>query len=138
MAEVKPVQDIFKKPRAEPESSSQKLLLPIVFSIPAILRSCQSFCLQHVESAAVTRKKNARDKELQKKRTDCTGQFLFILHWGLQGCRDPQAELGWGGDVHSLHLLDFPCEAFPPLCHSGPPSAAPAPRPIRTQGLSEA
>lgn len=142
MAEVKPARDIFKKPRAEPDSSTQKPSLPIFFFshschtqvMPEFLLGAHGKC----SSCTLKKKKNAWNKEVRKKRADCTGQFLFILHWGLQGCRDAQAELGWRGDIHQLHLLDFPCKTFPPLCHSGPP-ALPLPSvPLGPSRLSEA
>lgn len=78
--------------------------------------------------------KNAgEERTTTRKRADSTGWFLFISHWGLQGCRDPQAELGCARDAHQFHCLHSPCKAFSLLCHSSAPTTAPSPRPIRTQ-----
>ena len=95
MAEVKPARDIFKKPRTEPDSSSQKPFLAIFFSLLAYpgharVSACSTWKMQqlHVKKCR-GRKKNERKGQIAQGSSclSCTGacKVAEILRLSLDG-----------------------------------------------------
>lgn len=135
MAEVKPARDIFKKPRAEPDRSSQKPSLPFFFPHSCHTQVTPKFLLApRGKCSSCTSKKNARNKELQKKRADssslcCSGacKVSEILRLSLDG-----EEMSISSSSLIFHLNLSPHFATPVL-----PALPLPPVPLGARGLQE-